>query len=168
MAANNKAHRAENGVDAPTRNAWRNIRRNARRKGISEEQAYSEWLGRQQRRRPAPLPAPNFGYSAAPPRPKASPTEGAARRTNEVVAPRTDEEVARDEADAPLHDYARARKLRLYRQFNGMYYFINLEVGHTMIRNPDNFRHDFTRDEVILYLGQLPEQASITPQRRQQ
>ena len=47
LAAANKAHRAETGVDAPTRTAMRNIRRNARRKGISEEQAYREWLQRQ-------------------------------------------------------------------------------------------------------------------------
>jgi hypothetical protein len=96
MAATNKAHRAETGVDAPTRNALRNIRRNARRKGISEEQAYREWLGRQQRRRPPPLPATDFAYSAAPPRPKAFKVE-------EVARP-TEEELVRDEADAPLHD----------------------------------------------------------------
>lgn len=52
LATVNKAHRADTGVDAPTRNAMRNIRRNARRKGISEEQAYREWLQRQQRRPP--------------------------------------------------------------------------------------------------------------------
>jgi hypothetical protein len=51
IAALNKSHREETGVGAPTRQAMRNIRRNARRKGISEAQAYEEWLAREQRKR---------------------------------------------------------------------------------------------------------------------
>ena len=46
----NKAHQDETGIDAPIRNDMRNIRRNSRKKGISEEQAYSEWLSRMQKR----------------------------------------------------------------------------------------------------------------------
>ena len=49
IAALNKAHREETGVNAPSRQAMRNIRRNARRKGISESQAYEKWLARKQR-----------------------------------------------------------------------------------------------------------------------
>jgi hypothetical protein len=132
VSAANKAHREETG--------------NVRRKGTSEEQAYREWLGRKQRRRsslsPPPLSA-DFSYFAAPSRPKAPPT---------------DDEIAQDEADAPFRDYAKARNLRLYRQFNGAYYMINLEAGNTLVRNPANqLSHDFSREEVIRYLGQLPE-----------
>jgi uncharacterized membrane protein len=50
MGSVNKAHRDETGVDAPTRNAMRSIRRAARKKGISEYAAYGQWLGRKQRR----------------------------------------------------------------------------------------------------------------------
>jgi uncharacterized membrane protein YoaK (UPF0700 family) len=49
MIAVNKAHRDETGVNMPSRNTMRNIRRNARRKGISEEQAYNQWVTRKQR-----------------------------------------------------------------------------------------------------------------------
>jgi hypothetical protein len=50
MFAVNKQHREETGVNMPSRGAMKNIRRNARRKGITEEQAYNEWLLRKQRR----------------------------------------------------------------------------------------------------------------------
>ncbi len=50
MGAANKAHRDETGVNMPTRSAMRNIRRTARKKGIPEEAAYSDWLVRQQKR----------------------------------------------------------------------------------------------------------------------
>jgi hypothetical protein len=50
MSAANKAHRDETGVNAPTRAAMRGIRRNARKKGISESEAYAQWLTRKQRR----------------------------------------------------------------------------------------------------------------------
>jgi len=46
----NKAHKESTGIDAPSRNAMRNIRRNARKKGISEAEAYSAWLHRKQKR----------------------------------------------------------------------------------------------------------------------
>jgi hypothetical protein len=49
MAAINKEHRDETGVNGPSRDALKNIRRNARRKGISEGQAYDQWLARKQR-----------------------------------------------------------------------------------------------------------------------
>lgn len=47
----NKAHRDEAGVDAPTRSQMRYIRRKARKSGISEGDAYGQWVGRKQRRR---------------------------------------------------------------------------------------------------------------------
>ena len=148
FAAASKAHRTETGADAPTRNAMRNIRRDARRKGISEEQAHREWPQRQQRRRPPSTPPPplpaEFSYFTAPPRPKAAPPTAAG--------------LAQDEADAPLKAYAKAHNLSLFRQFNGTYYFINLEDGDTLVRNPANPpSHDFSREEVIRYLGQMPE-----------
>lgn len=51
MSAANKTHREETGVNAPTRNAMRNIRRRARKLGISEAAAYDQWLARKQRQR---------------------------------------------------------------------------------------------------------------------
>ncbi|MGY4193367.1 hypothetical protein [Bradyrhizobium sp. USDA 4520] len=45
----NKKHREETGVNMPSRNAMRNIRRTARKKGISQQQAYDNWLHRKQR-----------------------------------------------------------------------------------------------------------------------
>jgi hypothetical protein len=50
LAALNKAHREETGVAAPSRGAMRNIRRNARKKGISEAEAFEQWLARKQKR----------------------------------------------------------------------------------------------------------------------
>lgn len=55
MGAANKAHRDETGVNAPSRSAMRNIRRAARKKGISEGDAYFAWLQRKQRRASKPL-----------------------------------------------------------------------------------------------------------------
>ncbi|MCP1909637.1 uncharacterized membrane protein YoaK (UPF0700 family) [Bradyrhizobium elkanii] len=49
MIAVNKAHKDETGVNMPSRNAMRNIRRTARKKGISQQQAYDNWLRRKQR-----------------------------------------------------------------------------------------------------------------------
>jgi len=54
MASANKAHKDETGVPGPSRQDFRNIRRNARKKGISNDQAYQEWLGRKQRKRKFP------------------------------------------------------------------------------------------------------------------
>ncbi|WP_148287876.1 hypothetical protein [Rhodopseudomonas sp. B29] len=48
LAGLNKAHREETGVNMPTRKAMRRIRRNARKKGITEAQAYSSWVKRKQ------------------------------------------------------------------------------------------------------------------------
>ncbi len=50
MAAN-KQHREETGVPLPSRKQFNRFYRTARRKGITVDQAYQEWLGRQQRRR---------------------------------------------------------------------------------------------------------------------
>lgn len=50
MAALNKGHREQTGVDMPSRGAMRNIRRNARKKGTSEEAAYTAWLLKEQAR----------------------------------------------------------------------------------------------------------------------
>lgn len=45
----NKQHKEETGVNVPSRRAMQNIRRTARRKGISEQEAYSQWLARKQK-----------------------------------------------------------------------------------------------------------------------
>jgi hypothetical protein len=145
LAGANKAHRDETGVNAPSRNAWRNIRRNARKKGINEEQAYAEWLSRQQRRRTPPALPPNtdFRYSATPPKPKSTATP---------------KEIAQEEADEPLRAYAAVRDLTLCRQFDGQYYFLNQDdTPSTLVRNPnDPSSFNFSREEVIRFLGQLP------------
>jgi hypothetical protein len=50
LAAAGKAHREQTGVPMPSRGAMKNIRRNARKKGISEGEAYAQWLNRKQKR----------------------------------------------------------------------------------------------------------------------
>ena len=56
MVATNDWHRKQTGVNMPSRNAMRRIRRNARQKGISHQAAYDQWLNnKQKRRRRAPL-----------------------------------------------------------------------------------------------------------------
>ena len=50
MGAINKQHREETGVNMPTRSAMKNLRRRARKRGISELQAYNEWVERKQRK----------------------------------------------------------------------------------------------------------------------
>nr|WP_314527818.1 hypothetical protein [uncultured Brevundimonas sp.] len=43
------AHRDQTGVWGPSRSQMRNIRRQARKRGVSEHQAYDDWLARKQR-----------------------------------------------------------------------------------------------------------------------
>jgi hypothetical protein len=50
IAAAGKAHREETGVPMPSRGVMKNIRRTARKKGISESEAYAQWLTRKQKR----------------------------------------------------------------------------------------------------------------------
>jgi hypothetical protein len=50
MGAANKQHREETGVNMPSRGAMKGLRRRARQRGISEEQAYAEWLARKQKK----------------------------------------------------------------------------------------------------------------------
>lgn len=93
---------------------------------------------------PPPLPTEFSNFAASP----------------QPTAPPTAEALAQDEADAPLNAYAKARNLRLYRQLNGAYYFVNLGPGDTLVRNPaDPCSHDFSREEVIRYLGQMPDRS---------
>jgi len=47
VIAMNKGHREQTGINAPTTREYRNIRRNAKRRGIPVEQAYEEWLARE-------------------------------------------------------------------------------------------------------------------------
>jgi hypothetical protein len=47
--AMNKAHRDQTGVNMPTSKQFNRIQRTARKKGISAEQAYKNWLKRKQR-----------------------------------------------------------------------------------------------------------------------
>lgn len=49
--ATNKKHREETGVPQPTSKQFNNFYRIARRRGITVDQAYQEWLQRQQRKR---------------------------------------------------------------------------------------------------------------------
>lgn len=48
LAAANQKHKEETGVSMPTRGAARRIRRNARKKGISEHEAHAQWVARKQ------------------------------------------------------------------------------------------------------------------------
>ena len=50
LSATNDWHRRQTGVNMPSRNAMRRIRRNARQKGISHQAAYDQWLHNKQRR----------------------------------------------------------------------------------------------------------------------
>jgi hypothetical protein len=63
LAAANKSHREETGVPMPTRGAMRGIRRQARKKGISEAEAYNQWLVRKQKRAGIQLPSGNSAHA---------------------------------------------------------------------------------------------------------
>lgn len=52
IAKDRQTHREETGVDVPSRQALARIRANARKKGISIDAAYDEWLANKQRRKP--------------------------------------------------------------------------------------------------------------------
>jgi hypothetical protein len=135
LAAANQKHREETGVDGPTRDGWRRIRRNARKKGISESEAYLQWLNRKTRKTSS-AHSFEYGRDDRPPRTKTAPSA---------------EELAQQAADEPLRALASSRQLKLYRQFNGKYYFIS---GGTLVRNPVNAEtFDFTREEVERFLS---------------
>lgn len=139
IAAANKAHRDETGVNAPTRDGLRRIRRNARKKGISEAEAYNQWLNRRTSKLRTASMVHHVHYAADSRPPKAA------------LSP---EEVAQVKADEPLRVLAKARRISLHRQFNGFYYL--LDQGNSpivTIKNP--LRPDetnFTRKEVEVYL----------------
>jgi hypothetical protein len=139
MSAANKAHRDETGVNAPTRDGWRRIRRNARKKGISEAEAYGRWLDRNSAMSRKNVAAFNFSYGADTRTSKSTPSQ---------------EEVAQNRADESLRVLARAQRISLHRQFNGYYYLLNHGSGPgVMIRNPLRpDQTDFTRQEVQAYL----------------
>jgi len=50
IASLNQKHRDEHGVDQPTRRQSAYIRRMARKKGMTEGQAYGRWLANKKRR----------------------------------------------------------------------------------------------------------------------
>lgn len=52
MAGVNRNHVKETGVPMPSRKAMARIRRNARQKGISENEAYDQWVANKQKRLP--------------------------------------------------------------------------------------------------------------------
>lgn len=58
MAALNKQHIQDHGVPAPSRKALARIRRTSRQKGISQEDAYNQWIINKQRRMPKAAPPP--------------------------------------------------------------------------------------------------------------
>jgi hypothetical protein len=139
MAAVNKQHREETGVNAPTRDGWRRIRRNARKKGISGEQAYSQWLNRKTRKTaPARSVEPHHVH-----------------RPPSIKPASTAEELAQEAADEPLRTLASSRQLSLHRQNSGLYYFLNRGGGSAvLVKNPVNAATlDFTREQVIRFLA---------------
>jgi hypothetical protein len=141
MAALNKQHLEETGVNAPTRDGWRRIRRNARKKGISEEQAYNQWLNRKTRKVSSSTARSIEPYHVHRP-PITKPAS-------------TAEELAQAAADEPLRTLASSRQLSLHRQTNGLYYFLHRGSGSAVpIKNPVNAATlDFTREQVIRFLS---------------
>lgn len=142
MAAANKAHRDETGVNGPTRDGWRRIRRNARNKGISETEAYTQWLNRKTANSSAHSMAHNFSYHA-----EMQPSK----------ATLTPEDVKQDKADEPLRDQAKSMRMSLHRQFDGAYYLLNHGSWEgVLIKNPLRpSEKTFTREEVRAYLNAL-------------
>lgn len=65
MAIGNEMHRKEHGVNAPSRKARARIRRNARRKGISESAAYDTWLLHKKRQAGLGKQIPSRGGNAS-------------------------------------------------------------------------------------------------------
>lgn len=139
IAAANKAHRDETGVNAPTRDGMRRIRRNARKKGISEAEAYNQWLNRKTSNSRRASTVHHVHYAADSRPLKATPTP---------------DEVAQDKADEPLRVLAKVRRISLHRQFNGFYYL--LDQGNSPIVTIKNLLRpdetNFTREEVEAYL----------------
>jgi hypothetical protein len=140
MAAVNKQHREETGVNSPTRDGWRRIRHNARKKGISEEQAYNQWLNRKTRKTSAAARSIEPYHVHRPPITKPASTA---------------EELAQEAADEPLRTLASSRQLSLHRQTNGLYYFLNRGSGSAvLVKNPVNAATlDFTREQAIRFLS---------------
>jgi hypothetical protein len=64
MGAANKGHREETGVNMPSRSALKGLRRRARQRAISENEAYAEWLMRKQKKLYSP-PRPPRAKSRA-------------------------------------------------------------------------------------------------------
>jgi hypothetical protein len=138
LASANKTHRDETGVNAPTRDGWRRIRRNARKKGISEAEAYNQWLNRK-----SPQPPLTTDYVGH---------DDRLSRVNLAPPPKA---LSQEAADEPLHTAAMARNWSLQRQANGRYYILNLERSPSaFVRNPANRDgYDFAREEVERFLS---------------
>jgi hypothetical protein len=87
MAAINKQHREETGVNMPTRSALRNLRRRARKQGISEEEAYTGWVERKQKKLRSDFKSTPVGTTSqrddVPPDP--TPTEKATRTRSAII-----------------------------------------------------------------------------------
>jgi DNA polymerase-3 subunit epsilon len=174
LAAQNKAHRDETGVNAPTRHGWRRIRRNARKKEISAPEAYNQWLDQKGHSNssaafdpdalarpvtPAPMPL-------SPPLPEIPPGLGEVRPPA-IPARVADEKEVRDR---PLHAAAAARRYSLRKQRDG-YLLVNL-TGTKLLTNPyRRTTFDFSREEVERFLApttphtpSAPSTSPVTPQ----
>ncbi|MDR6663488.1 hypothetical protein J2W51_006082 [Tardiphaga robiniae] len=138
IAAANKAHRDETGVNAPTRDGWRRIRRNARKKGISEAEAYNQWLNRKTSKS-------RKAYSSI---------DFIGRDDRSIKPVLSAEDIAQDKADEPLKALAKAQRMSLHRQFNGFYYLLDHGSSQgVMIKNPLRPADtNFTRKEAEVYL----------------
>jgi hypothetical protein len=141
IAAANQKHREETGVNGPTHDGWRRIRRNAGKKGISEAEAYNQWLNRKGRRTPSAIGLEFIGRDDRP------------HRTN--TAPKRDDPPSSPDADEPLRALASARKWSLHRQLDGQYYILNLgRSPSAFVRNPAKpDSHEFTREQVVRFLS---------------
>jgi hypothetical protein len=150
--AMNKAHRESTGVEMPSTNAWRRIRRTARRKGISQELAYQQWLSRKQKR------ASRVSSDVSS---KAVHTPEVVEATQLTNRSKSKPKVAQLRAPAhepfnfeQLSEMAATYGLKLRKQAGGLYYIVGPD--NKIIVNPyadeDAIRTDFTHQDAEDYL----------------
>lgn len=131
IGAANSYHREQTGVGSPSRNALRRIRRNARKKGISESEAHLRWLNNKSRRSNT-LAGYEFNYGA-----DDRPKQRAAVAGSEVEVQH-------------LFAAAEARNWIIRRQRNGLYLIMVRDgVAASAMRNDRTGEiSKFTRDEL--------------------
>jgi hypothetical protein len=140
MAAVNKQHREETGVNMPSRSAMRRIRKAARKKSIGEVEAYSDWVRRKQK------------LSSAKP------------STRSAIVPITNEAPAKPgRIRAPEHQPFEIEHLEsiahtfgwmIMRQAGGLFYIrgLNKQIVENPYAEEDAIKTDFTRRDLEDFL----------------